>query len=139
MDCAKNFCDGCNELLHKSAKRQGHQRNTLTAAPSLTGASSNDDTPDMCAQCSEQVANVSCVECTKLLCDGCNSLLHRSAARAEHTRIPIGGNGDSVTCEQCDEGASVVKCDECSKKLCDACNTMLHRSAKRATHNRVNL
>jgi hypothetical protein len=140
VECDKNYCDGCNELLHKSAKRQGHQRNALGAAPSVsTSFGTQEQHVDRCMQCDEKNADVSCVECTKTLCTGCDALLHKSAARAVHTRIPIGGNEGPGKCEQCDEGAALVKCEECGKKLCDACNTMLHRSAKRATHSRTNL
>jgi hypothetical protein len=136
VECEKNFCSGCNDLLHKSA-----QRNPLSAAPSLSAAFDTNATEniDRCQQCEEKNADVSCVECTKSLCEGCNALLHKSAERQKHTRIPIGGNEGPGKCEQCDEGSSNVKCEECGKKLCDACNTMLHRSAKRATHSRVNL
>ena len=42
-----------------------------------------------------------------------------SAARAVHTRIPIGGNEGPGKCEQCDEGAQAVKCEECGKKVSD--------------------
>jgi len=143
VECCKNFCSGCNDLLHKSAKRATHTRNPLSAArSSYEGSAAQqkaDAEVDRCHQCEEQNAVVSCVECTKQLCESCNALLHKSAARAAHTRIPIGGAEGPGNCEQCDEGPSCVKCEECNKKLCDGCNSMLHRSAKRATHTRTQL
>lgn len=138
VDCDKNLCDGCNNLLHKSAKKADHRRNQLSAAPSALAAYTPDVPLDKCQQCEEQNAQWQCVECTKLLCDGCNNLLHKSAKKAEHTRIPVGGD-TSVKCEQCDEQSANVKCEECGKKLCEGCNGVLHKSAKRATHSRTPL
>lgn len=141
VECEKNFCPGCDALLHKSAKRADHQRNPLAAAPSLGHAFDSSAAPEAekCQQCEEAAVQVSCVECTKNLCDACNALLHKSAERQKHTRHQVGDQAGPARCEQCDEGAASVKCEECSKKLCDGCNTMLHRSAKRAGHSRVNL
>ena len=143
VECEKNFCGACNDLLHKSAKRASHQRNALASAPSLgpgfDSSAQADRDVEKCQQCEEQAVQVSCVECTKNLCDGCNALLHKSAERQKHTRHQVGDQQGPAKCEQCDEGAAMCKCEECGKKLCDNCNTMLHRSAKRAGHARTNL
>lgn len=141
VDCEKNFCGPCNDLLHKSAKRASHVRNPLSSAPSLGQAFDSTAAPEIekCQQCEEKPIQVSCVECVKSLCDGCNALLHKSAERQKHTRHQVGDQSGPGKCEQCDEGAAAVKCEECGKKLCDGCNTMLHRSAKRASHARTNL
>lgn len=76
VECEKPLCDGCNALLHKSAKKADHQRKPL-------GGGSK------CQQCEEQSPTIACVECEKKLCDGCNALLHKSAKKADHQRSPI--------------------------------------------------
>jgi hypothetical protein len=43
-----------------------------------------------CQQCEEQGAAVKCLECDKVFCGDCNALLHKSAAKREHRRAPLG-------------------------------------------------
>jgi hypothetical protein len=100
-----------------------------------------------CAQCEEQVADFYCVECETELCEHCFNLLHRSAKKAAHTKIPMSEmlqssdspSPDGVLCERCEEQSATVQCVECDMKLCDDCNSLLHKSKKKAGHTRIPL
>jgi hypothetical protein len=150
-DCSKNFCSGCFDLLHKSAKKAGHSKTPLavTAAP-VAAVPAAKDKSKLCFQCEEKGAGVFCTECDKQLCDGCNELLHKSAKKKEHNRRPLAGAAPVAAaaapatpaagkCQQCDENAAKLHCANCNLNLCDNCNGVLHRSAKKADHARTPL
>jgi pSer/pThr/pTyr-binding forkhead associated (FHA) protein len=86
-DCERPLCDGCNALLHKSARKAQHAREAIggTFAPS----DADNATTYMCEQCEEAGATVKCHDCDRSFCDGCNALLHKSARKAQHERIAL--------------------------------------------------
>jgi hypothetical protein len=94
VDCDKKLCDGCNGLLHKSAKKAEHNRQPLaggaaTAAAAAAAAPAGGGDAVKCQQCDENAAIVRCADCDKAFCDGCNNLLHKSARKAGHARTPL--------------------------------------------------
>ena len=101
----------------------------------------------LCGQCEEQLAVVTCVECSKLYCADCNALLHKSAKRQTHTRHSLTfaatpaptRNTDAPTCSQCEEQPAVLLCTECERIFCADCNALLHKSAKKRYHSRAPL
>lgn len=152
-DCSKNFCGGCFDLLHKSAKKAGHSKTPLAASTVVVAAAAPaaaKDKSKLCFQCEEKSAGLFCTECDKQLCDGCNELLHKSAKKKEHNRRPLDGaaatpatapaaaaGAAGIKCQQCDENPAKLKCENCNLSLCDNCNGVLHRSAKKADHVRT--
>jgi hypothetical protein len=90
QDCDKSLCEGCNALLHKSAKKAEHVRVALSSSGSAAvapAAAAVSIAKPKCEQCEEQESTVKCNDCIKSLCDGCNALLHKSAKKASHARI----------------------------------------------------
>lgn len=89
LDCNQALCAHCNTLLHKSAKKKGHDRRPMGATPGSPEpeTKSASKTETLCERCEESPASVECESCsTALLCSGCNELLHRSKKKAGHVR-----------------------------------------------------
>jgi len=106
-------------------------KSTPAAAPAASGRK--------CDQCDESAASGECRDCDKMLCDGCWSLLHKSAKKACHVKFPLlitetETKVPASLCSQCDENNASAECKECEKVLCDGCWALLHKSAKRASH-----
>jgi hypothetical protein len=98
----------CDALLQKAKSKQGHSRTALvngaviaaaeTYAPGSSGSardvgnsgkgagSKTEGKTLMCVQCDERSAAVSCVECEKVFCAPCESLLHKAARKKTHVR-----------------------------------------------------
>jgi hypothetical protein len=89
QECDRVFCDGCFALLHKSKGKAGHSRMAVEQAMQPPRPQPTATQPP-CQQCEEQGAAVKCLECDKVFCGDCNALLHKSAAKREHRRAPLG-------------------------------------------------
>lgn len=143
LDCQTKFCSGCFNLMHKSAKKRGHHKESLVVEVVI-------DDSEVCYQCEENKAAVYCQECDKQLCSACEGLLHRSAKKKGHTRTPVGAGtpppdagtplaDGKVMCEWCEEKTADVKCVDCDQLMCNDCNKLMHKSKKKAGHVRESL
>ena len=148
-DCSRTFCGGCFDLLHKSKKKRDHSKRPIDVssdAPSFEEGAAG----GACEHCEEQTAAVSCLDCSKNLCGDCNSVLHKSARKQAHQRIPVDGQASSggsggggapsgtvPVCSQCEEVDAILSCTDCDRAFCESCNAVLHKSKKKATHARA--
>eukprot|EP00741_Cyanophora_paradoxa_P015292 tig00000194_g14761.t1 len=87
-----------------------------------------------CAGCEDAEAAVQCLQCEQAFCDDCNTVTHRGAKKAAHTRVPL--VKQTVICDSCEEAPATLECSECSKRFCEVCDVALHRSAKKSSHSR---
>lgn len=91
---------------------------------------------ELCENCEEQPATVSCRECGEDYCVECDAELHEPVKLSSHSRTKI---GVVPMCENCEDVPAVVRCVQCAEVYCADCNYELHLIKKMKGHKRTPL
>ena len=137
IQCHAAFCQKCDMLLHSKGDHTQHIRQTLSKT-----IARNPTKARQCEQCEAADAALHCESCEILLCDGCDSKLHRARAMRKHTRkaLKLQETGHITLslpkCDQCEEADVTITCPKCELLLCSECDTFLHRKGAQQKHTR---
>ena len=68
-----------------------------------------------CEECMATESQFICLECEELLCEKCDTVIHRGGKRKSHSRL--------ISCSSC-KSQALQECSDCGSRSCLSCSSM---------------